>query len=123
MTEASDTLEHARSLGHDFVTTIALQTLPILYAHMGEVEEPALLGEWLEASLRMGNPVYIGLATAVESWVRAARGDAAAVDVIRSVRERLVSEGAGVVVPWLSSLEADALRTGPSPTGSHFSTA
>ena len=116
---ADATVAHAGELGQPFPLTIALQVPAFLGLHAGDVEATAAAArEWLACATTVGNPVYIGLATACAAWARAAAGDREGLAVLAGVRLGFVAEGVGLPDPLLVTALADAyLRCGEAEAG------
>lgn len=116
----ADTVAHARELGHDFVTTIALQVPAFTAVHMGDVPAAASATlEWLGVAGRVGNPIYLGLASACLGWAKAAGGEPEeGLRMLGGVRQGFLDQGVEVVDPLLATMLADAfLRSGRGAAG------
>src|SRR4051794_7700370 len=116
---AEATVAHARELDQPFTLTIALQVPALVAVHAGDAAWAAAAGqEWLQCASAVGNPVYIGLATACVGWARAAAGDREGLGMLAAVHEGFVDQGVGIVDPLLVTMLADALlRCGEAEAG------
>jgi tetratricopeptide (TPR) repeat protein len=117
---SEETVAHARELGHEFVLTIALQIPAFLSLHMGDVAATAAAAQdWLDTAQRVGNPVYVGLASACLGWAKAASGETEeGLGMLGAVRQGFLDQGVEVVDPLLATAQADAhLRSGQAAAG------